>query len=345
MAPSRPPTPTIPAAEPSRVPSTVVLDSAALAQLLAALNEQARVAPTAALNTALTSRGRTVKWDNIPVLSLSAPGEIDSWFVALETRLKAARIPAEAWVELFMQCPVVDEGIKAKLQDLDPLTYEAIHGRILKDYGPTDPVNYFRQQIASVRGGDRAQVRDRLMPLLTLHNRAAERESREKMTTRDLCYPFCAAFPPATQAYLLKQMAIAFQLPDPFELLFRQAPEPGSEQKIVTLAEAAPQSDSERMIALLEGISHRVSGSTTPSTNPPRTAGFSEGRGTKRPYSAMQGLGGRKCSGCGGGCSERTKCPAWGKTCRKCNQVNHYEKVCRQGAQKRPFRKPGSAQN
>ena len=37
-----------------------------------------------------------------------------------------------------------------------------------------------------------------------------------------------------------------------------------------------------------------------------------------------------KCFGCGGKCHERrSQCPAWGKTCFKCNNKNHFSRHCK----------------
>lgn len=293
---------------------------------------------------ASTARSRSVKWDHMTPLSLARPGDIDKWFVSFEARLRAAQIQEAAWPDLFMQCPVVDEAVKAQIP-LEDLTYVNIRQFILRNHGPTDPVNYYRSELAHVSGGDRVAVRDKLTALLTLHNRAAADVGREPWTTKDLCYSFCHAFPPATRDVLIKQFAIACRLPDTFELLFKQAPEaPASEPHGLNLAPTLE----DRIITLLDR-------SLPSATNaPPRTAPFQRTTpGQKRPFPDSRWASGRRplqhprrgCPGCGRECTERTSCPAWGKTCGKCGKTNHFQAVCRSGSQVEPrlFRPQGEA--
>ena len=46
-----------------------------------------------------------------------------------------------------------------------------------------------------------------------------------------------------------------------------------------------------------------------------------------KPGSAPRGRG--SCTGCGGSCSDRKSCRAWGKTCHKCSKKNHFSAVCK----------------
>lgn len=282
---------------------TIALDAAVITQILQQLQAQKVVVTS-------EPRPRTARWDNFPMLSLAKAAEIDAWFLSFETRMTAAQIPETSWADLFLQCPAVDEALKARVSSVEPLTYRGIRALILKDHGPVDPVNYYRAEMAKFRGGDRSVIRKKLTELLTLHNRVAKDQSREIMHVNDLCYPFCSAFPPATQQTLLKLMAIAFQFPDPFEVLYKQAPDADQSQCTSAYGEVNYISASGTMHSSGQRGSEK------------RPAPWGERRSP--PQQRIR----TACIGCGGQCVDRTKCPAWGKTCRRCGVRNHFESAC-----------------
>jgi hypothetical protein len=266
-----------------------------------------------------------VNWTHFPALELGKAGELDFWFISLEARLRAAQIPESAWADKFMQCPVVDEAVKMRIIGLEALTYSTIRASILKEYGPIDPINFYRRAMFKVKGSNREEVRDRLTQLLAAHNRAAVDSRRESWSMTDLCYPFVGAFPPAVSEQLEQQMALVFIQPDPFTHLFRLAP-----------TQSLPA-------ATLHLVHPQVPTVPTPAQRPKVPA-------QKRKNTELQGVlaalvdllpkqkmqrrfqgaeANPQCGKCGGRCFDRGACPANNVTCFKCNKTGHFASVCR----------------
>ena len=115
----------------------------ALEPLIARLGRPGSAAET--LRTSVVSG--PVGWSDLPVLDTSDPAGIDQWFVLFEVKLKAARIEPEKWAERFEECPRVPQEVKSRLP-ADAITDYALTRKwVLKEYGPLDPVGYFRDKI------------------------------------------------------------------------------------------------------------------------------------------------------------------------------------------------------
>ncbi len=121
----------------------------------------------------------------MPKLVLAPSAKLDMWFVAFEARMPTSMIPKECWPSKFVECPEVPEAIKSRLSTYS--TYAEIRSAILKSYGPADPVNYFRLKLYSEKGGSGEEVRDQLLEIMNLHNRAADMvvPSRESLNQQD----------------------------------------------------------------------------------------------------------------------------------------------------------------
>src|SRR5699024_10545369 len=165
-----------------------------------------------------------VSWNQLPKLDLSLSAEIDSWFMSFEARMTAARVPEEHWGAKFLECPSVEESLKVRAREVEPYSFFSLRRVILQEHGPIDPVNYFKRELYRVRGTNAEDVREALMKLLMLHNRAARDEGSQQLRERDLCYPFLEAFPVSVKATLERQLALIFAQEQPFEHLYRLAP-------------------------------------------------------------------------------------------------------------------------
>ena len=300
-----------------------------------------------------------VSWAHFPKLDLSDSEELDSWFLSFETRMRAGRILEEAWLEKFLECPEVDESIKARIRSFEVASYADLRRLLLKEHGPIDPRNYYRRAMYRLKGSTREEVREGLVKLFIKHNRACRDEGREEMAMQDLCYPFVEAFPLPTRKHLEKQLALVFPLQDPFEHLCRQAPTK-MDVDLKTIQEAERAGEDE------EALSGKRA----------RSVAFEEGDlrdavalvlqdfGLTRPQAAkrfkakasgnqqrFQGRPPKACTGCGGSCKDRSACPARQIVCFACQKVGHLAKVCFtkaqgsfQGKPKNPFReRPTSA--
>lgn len=264
-----------------------------------------------------------VNWSHFPALELGKAGELDFWFISLEARLRAAQIPESAWADKFMQCPVVDEAVKMRIVGLEAQTYSSIRTSILKEYGPIDPINFYRRAMFKVKGSNREEVRDRLTQLLSAHNRAAVDSGRESWSTTDLCYPFVGAFSPAVSEQLEQQMALVSLQPDPFTHLFRLAPSqtlPAASLHLVhpqvpTVPTPAPKSQApKRKNTELQGV----------------LAALVDLLPKQKIQRRFQGAkANSQCGKCGGNCFDRGVCPANNVTCFKCNKTGHFASVCR----------------
>ena len=170
------------------------------------------------------AREGRVSWANFPKLDLAQAEEIDNWFVAFEARMQAARTSEESYLGRFLECPEVDEDIKARVRTLDIQTYRDLRATLLREHGPLDPVNFYKRALYKVKGSHREEIRKKLMDLFTKLNRACHDEGREAICHKDLCYPFIEAFSTNIKAQLEHQLSLVFEQRDPFEHLFRMAP-------------------------------------------------------------------------------------------------------------------------
>ena len=172
----------------------------------------------------VSHREYKVSWNDLPKLDTSRAGQIDAWFMAFEQRLTAGLIPRERWAEKFSECPLVARTVKMALGVDNLVNYDLIRSSILTNHGPTRATSYFLKIMHEVRGHYREDVREKLLQLQALYNRAATDEGKTDLVTKDLCYAFIAAFPKETADHLERQLALVFTQDDPFEHLFKQAP-------------------------------------------------------------------------------------------------------------------------
>ena len=93
-----------------------------------------------------------VSWAHFPKLDLSDSEELDSWFLSFETRMRAGRILEEAWLEKFLECPEVDESIKARIRSFEVASYadlrrDALKTSNLRPFDPPIRLSYFNTVI------------------------------------------------------------------------------------------------------------------------------------------------------------------------------------------------------
>lgn len=286
-----------------------------------------------------------VSWNQLPRLDLSLSAEIDIWFLSFEARMTAARLPEDHWAAKFLECPSVDESLKIRARDLDPFTFAKLRRTILNEHGPIDPVNFYTRELYRTQGSNAEDVRETLMKLFTLLNRAARDRGAQQLRERDLCYPFLEAFPPNVRAPLERQLALVFAQMHPFEHLYRLAPSKRDVQEECHLATHPFVPEEETMSPTIRGqIVEAVTLALQQVGN-----GRPEDRKRRRPFRpgsttnanstaitpfrrpASGGIPSRQCLGCGGACIDRTACPAVGKSCLKCGIVGHFARVCRKG--------------
>lgn len=278
-----------------------------------------------------------VNWSNLPKLDVAIATEVDYWFQFFEGRMEAGRVPEEHWAARFFECPMVDASVKADLRNIDtPQDYCSLRLRILAQYGPTDPVNFYKSELYEVKGSSREDIRRSLTRLLALHNRAARDNGVQEMSQRDLCYPFMKAFPASIRGRLEEQFSIIFAHKDPFDHLVRMAPKTVLSQTDClhcalennNISETGNENEQTREVAValpMQGI----------------TSQFSQPAKKRR----MQGQ--FTCQGCGGSCRDRRSCPAFDKECLFCRRRGHFAAVCRakRNGPKAPFqRSPAQSQ-
>ena len=279
-------------------------------------------ATTTSATTAVTVWGPT-SWTDLAMLDLSKPDTIDAWFVAFEQKVRAARVVETRWAEKFNECPRVPQGVKSRIPTDSADEYKKLRLAMLKEYGPLNPVGYFRAQLYAVKGATRDVVRRRLEELLTLYNRAAADHNGPEFTKMDLIYPFIQAFPPAITADLQRDLGFALGQVDPLEQLFHRAPvgpvgslqvEKQAEEASTLLAVARPSGSGKKR----QRVEVESSGPTT-----------SELAAAITEMSRSIGKLARRCSGCGGQCEEKEQCPAFGKACHNCGGRDHFASACR----------------
>lgn len=292
-----------------------------------------------------------VSWTQLPRLDLSQTADIDNWFMSFEARMTAARVPEEHWGAKFLECPSVDESLKVRARGLEPLSFSALRRTILKEHGPIDPVNYFKRELYRVKGTNAEDIRESLMKLLTLHNRAARDDGSQLLQERDLCYPFIEALPQAAKSHLERQFALIFAQAHPFEHLYLQAPskrhveECHLTQAVEAVDNEAPDTISNPELAEAVALVLQHARRSQPSRPDSRKRGrfqASTPNGNRTPLSSRTVISPGSCAGCGGHCTERSKCPAASKQCSACGLTGHFARVCRKS---HPFlRSPAKTQ-
>lgn len=164
-----------------------------LEQLINLLAERIQAPPPSVPVEALSKESR-VSWAGFPKLDLSQADRIDSWFLSFEARMQAARVNEDNWMARFLECPEVDESIKARVRSDEAFSYRDLRRTLLQEHGPIDPVNYYRRALTKVKGSSREDIREQLIELYIKHNRSCLDEGREVLQMKDLCYPFIEAF-------------------------------------------------------------------------------------------------------------------------------------------------------
>lgn len=281
------------------------------------------------------------------MLDTSKAEDIDAWFVAFETKMRAARIPEARFLEKLEECTKVPQEVKSAAASQDPplATYAMWRDYLLKTHGPLDPVGYFRAKFYGVRGTGREEIRKQLESFLTLHNRAAKDHGKAVCSKQDLIYPFMQAFPHDVSQRIQGQLAYAMATEDPFETLFRTAPS-------ANVSAPAPSGPPPTVAAVEPVVNNKKRPADVSATM--LLAAFKDLKKTvlqgasqnPKPLDRPNAQGRRPCRGCGGlSCTARESCPAWGKDCNKCGGRNHFASVCMKAGntqpsfQKRPFRK------
>lgn len=109
---------------------------------------------------------RVITWTDLPALDTTKMAEVDGWFQAFEVKMRAMKIAEEHWAERLEECPKVPQELKRQMASEDVGTYDQMRRHVLEQYGPVDPVGYFRAQLYNVRGANREEiVRPRVEPL------------------------------------------------------------------------------------------------------------------------------------------------------------------------------------
>jgi hypothetical protein len=263
----------------------------------------------------VATHSSNIVWKDLPSLELAEPANIDKWFVAFEVKLKAARVIEGKWAEKFDECPKVPQEVKNRLPANVLLDYKLIRLHVLKEYGPLDPVGFFRARLYVVKGTTREFVRRQLEEILTLYNRVAADFSGPLFEKKDLLYPFISAFPPAVSANLKKDMGFALMNDDPFEQLFHRAP-------------VAPSSESEgsdAVLAIIEPEKKR------PREEESATENLANVLASILQMQRSNNVDDRPCTRCGNS-HERDNCPAINLTCFKCGGPGHFSNRCRKQA-------------
>jgi hypothetical protein len=260
---------------------------------------------------------RSVTWKDLNPLDLSIPEKIDLWFQTFETKLSASQIPPSHWAQKFVECPHVPPELKSRLPSSVLTDYHTIRRTILDDLGPRDPVGFFRSALYNVSGTSRDTIKRQLEEILILHNRACRDHSEPIWEKRTLIYPFITAFSEPTRTNLLSDLGFALGFPDPVEQLFYRAPATS--------------------LAFPDLPSSLCPISTPLSLN--AVAPF-----PPQPY-RRESRGNSPCQGCGGQCTSRSQCPAFGRDCHNCGTPNHFASCCRKPRSNHPNQSPASPPN
>lgn len=294
-----------------------------------------------------------VSWNQLPKLDLAQTAEIDSWFLSFEARMTAARVPEEHWGAKFLECPSVDESLKVRARNVEPFTFFSLRRTILKEHGPIDPVNFFKRELYRVRGTNAEDIREALMKLLTLHNRAARDEGSQQLQERDLCYPFVEALSPTIRAQLERQFALIFAQDHPFEHLYRLAPSKRQVLEECHLVEemdtradvedaGGQEADLAEAVALVLQHVRRTQGPKSDTRKRGRFQSTIPNSNQVPVNNTRRVLTSGNCEGCGGSCADRSRCPSSGMRCSACGVLGHFARVCRKT---RPFgRSPARTQ-
>ena len=240
-----------------------------------------------------------------------------------------------------MECPKVDESVKMRIRELPTPDYALIRSTILQEHGPIDPVGYFGREMFRVKGTFREEVRESLMRLLTVYNRAAEDHGREVLTAKNVMYPFLEAFPPAISRQLEQQLALVSVQPEPFEHLFRLAPArpiDTSPAPLHLVQSPTPRLDStSARTAKKRALSPEASLTSAITALVTRVDQLTkQPRPSFAPRANFVPVKGG-CPGCGGRCANRSaECPAYNRTCFQCGTQGHFATVCRKPAESQP---------
>lgn len=299
-----------------------------------------------------------VSWTQLPKLDTSQSDEIDNWFIAFEHRMEAAHVKEDNWASRFLECPMVEEAIKTKVRTC--LSYKALRAELLAEYGPVDPVNYYRSEISEVRGRTREEVWAKLQKLQTNYNRAADDEHRERIRDNDLCYPFVKAFPSEIRSQLLQHLPLVISDKMAVKQLIRLAPSKSQQKVDLNVLQEKPRTTEkpraekrsrERSFGTeeLKSIMGMMMQQWQPAkrwkperpSNPnfvPQNSYQTVVR-TNRGVAPFQPF---QCRKCGRSRCNLVDCPARNSRCNKCQKMGHFQKVCLSSFRKEQTSEPPS---
>ena len=275
-------------------------------------------------------RFQRVAWTDLRQLSTAEPAEIDAWFLAFETRLQSTGVTPDKYVEKFVECPSVPEHLKSRVRDNESgeLSYTDLRRKILEEFGPVEPVAFFKRKLHHLRCATAAEAKQQISTLLELHNRAAVDHEEGKLKDHSLCYCFMDALPTQLRQHLEANYAIAAAMPQPLEQLFKMANAKAATEDPLPVFLASPgESDRKRP------RTSKLSPPTPTDDSLASALALIAQRlpGPSRFVSGPRSMSG-PCSGCGGNCEKRHSCPARGKECFRCHRQGHFGSVCRSGA-------------
>jgi len=275
-----------------------------------------------------------VSWATLSELSTAEPDHLDKWFVEFETLLTATRVPSGDWLEKFVECPKVPEHLKSRVREEvaegPEFDYATLRRTLLTEFGPIEPVAFFKRKMHHLKCPTATEAKQQLTTLLELHNRAARDHEDGKLHPRSLCYCFMDALPPSLGQHLKANYALAAMNSQPLEQLFKMAK---------AKEDAADPGDSAFLTASWPD-SRKRNRSPPPSPNSPPSITAALALLAQRldcledPSRSGQPRGKASrsaCQGCGGGCDQRSSCPAQDKECFRCHRVGHFGAVCKSG--------------